>query len=238
MHPSLLASVRRYAHTQARRSVSAGSSRRLTAALAGTATAGAYFTWMMTSESQRLHLDSPAPPQKQIPLSPKASESISSAVEPHSHTSGGPAPAPVKKESLDPESEHAEEAGDSESSGGAFNPVTGEINWDCPCLGGMAHGPCGLQFREAFSCFVFSEQEPKGIDCIEKFKLMQDCFREHPDVYGPDIMADDDDEDAPAPAATQEPLHDSPPTDMNGASASNLSPPASRTAPSVSSSSS
>lgn len=65
----------------------------------------------------------------------------------------------------------------------AYNPETGEINWDCPCLGGMAHGPCGMQFREAFSCFVFSEQEPKGIDCIEKFKAMQDCFREHPDVY-------------------------------------------------------
>ncbi|KIJ67925.1 hypothetical protein HYDPIDRAFT_83681, partial [Hydnomerulius pinastri MD-312] len=70
----------------------------------------------------------------------------------------------------------------------------GEINWDCPCLGGMAHGPCGQHFREAFSCFVFSEQEPKGIDCVEKFKAMQDCFREHPDVYGAEIMDDDDDE--------------------------------------------
>lgn len=40
-----------------------------------------------------------------------------------------------------------------------------------------------MQFREAFSCFVFSEQEPKGIDCVAKFKAMQDCFREHPDVY-------------------------------------------------------
>lgn len=67
---------------------------------------------------------------------------------------------------------------------GAFDPVTGQINWDCPCLGGMAHGPCGPQFREAFSCFIYSEQEPKGIDCVEKFKNMQDCFREHPDVYG------------------------------------------------------
>lgn len=67
--------------------------------------------------------------------------------------------------------------------GGAFNPVTGEINWDCPCLGGMAYGPCGLQFREAFSCFVFSEKEPKGIDCVERFKAMQDCFRQHPEVY-------------------------------------------------------
>jgi intermembrane space import and assembly protein 40 len=69
-------------------------------------------------------------------------------------------------------------------SGGAFNPVTGEINWDCPCLGGMAHGPCGPQFRDAFSCFVFSEEEPKGINCVEKFKAMQTCFRDHPEIYG------------------------------------------------------
>ncbi|KAG9122682.1 hypothetical protein FRC07_000821, partial [Ceratobasidium sp. 392] len=57
----------------------------------------------------------------------------------------------------------------------------------------MAHGPCGPQFREAFSCFVYSNEEPKGVDCVEKFKAMQDCFREHPDVYGEEI--DDEDED-------------------------------------------
>jgi hypothetical protein len=66
----------------------------------------------------------------------------------------------------------------------AYDPVTGKINWDCPCLGGMAHGPCGMQFREAFSCFIFSEVEPKGIDCVEKFQAMQQCFRDHPEVYG------------------------------------------------------
>ena len=59
---------------------------------------------------------------------------------------------------------------DEADSQGAFNPETGEINWDCPCLGGMAHGPCGEEFRAAFSCFVYSEEEPKGIECIEKFK--------------------------------------------------------------------
>ena len=53
---------------------------------------------------------------------------------------------------------------------GAFNPETGEINWDCPCLGGMAHGPCGDEFKAAFSCFVYSTEEPKGVECIEKFK--------------------------------------------------------------------
>lgn len=31
----------------------------------------------------------------------------------------------------------------------------GEINWGCPCLGGMATGPCGVEFREAFSCFHY-----------------------------------------------------------------------------------
>lgn len=31
----------------------------------------------------------------------------------------------------------------------------GEINWNCPCLGGMATGPCGVSFREAFSCFHY-----------------------------------------------------------------------------------
>jgi intermembrane space import and assembly protein 40 len=55
---------------------------------------------------------------------------------------------------------------------GAFNPETGEINWDCPCLGGMADGPCGEQFKAAFSCFVHSTEEPKGMDCIEKFKYV------------------------------------------------------------------
>lgn len=55
---------------------------------------------------------------------------------------------------------------------GAFNPETGEINFDCPCLGGMAHGPCGEEFKAAFSCFVYSDQEPKGIECIDKFQYV------------------------------------------------------------------
>lgn len=39
----------------------------------------------------------------------------------------------------------------------------GDINWNCPCLGGMATGPCGVEFRNAFSCFHYSEAEPKGL---------------------------------------------------------------------------
>jgi intermembrane space import and assembly protein 40 len=74
----------------------------------------------------------------------------------------------------------------------AFDPETNTINWDCPCLGGMAHGPCGEEFKTAFSCFVFSEAEPKGIDCVENFKAMQDCFRKHPEHYKDEIEDDED----------------------------------------------
>lgn len=74
-------------------------------------------------------------------------------------------PLAENRSSLD---ETAEEA----SQEGAFNEETGEINWDCPCLGGMAHGPCGEEFRASFSCFVYSKEDPKGMDCIEHFKYV------------------------------------------------------------------
>ena len=75
---------------------------------------------------------------------------------------------------------------------GAFNPETGEINWDCPCLGGMAHGPCGPEFREAFSCFVFSNEDPKGMDCIDRFQNMQQCFQKYPEVYKGELEDDEE----------------------------------------------
>ena len=58
----------------------------------------------------------------------------------------------------------------------------------------MAHGSCGEEFRAAFSCFVYSKEEPKGMDCIERFKGMQDCFRKHPDEYGSELEDDEDGE--------------------------------------------
>ena len=59
----------------------------------------------------------------------------------------------------------------------------GEINWLCPCLGGLATGPCGVPFRNAFSCFHFSRTDPKGSDCLNAFKVMQDCMVKHPKLY-------------------------------------------------------
>lgn len=89
------------------------------------------------------------------------------------------------------EEEAAEEAEEEEGQAGAYNEETGEINWDCPCLGGMADGPCGEEFKQAFSCFIYSEDEPKGINCVDKFKSMQDCFRKHPEVYAEEIEQDE-----------------------------------------------
>ena len=59
----------------------------------------------------------------------------------------------------------------------------GKINWNCPCLGGMATGPCGLEFREAFGCFHFSQADPKGSDCYDAFKTMQSCMTNYPALY-------------------------------------------------------
>ncbi|KAI8713386.1 Mitochondrial intermembrane space import and assembly protein 40 [Fusarium sp. LHS14.1] len=80
---------------------------------------------------------------------------------------------------------------------GAYNPETGEFNWDCSCLGGMAHGPCGEEFKSSFSCFMLSTDEPKGMNCIEHFKVMQECFKKYPDVYGGELT--DGAEGDPAP---------------------------------------
>lgn len=62
----------------------------------------------------------------------------------------------------------------------------GDINWSCPCLGGMASGPCGVEFRDAFSCFHYSKEEPKGADCFDQFREMQACMTKYPDLYDSD----------------------------------------------------
>lgn len=59
----------------------------------------------------------------------------------------------------------------------------GEINWNCPCLGGMASGPCGTEFKDAFSCFHYSKKEVKGSDCLEQFRSMQECMQRYPELY-------------------------------------------------------
>ncbi|MCJ1444947.1 MAG: Oxidoreductase [Stictis urceolatum] len=144
-----------------------------------------------SSEDDLPTLQSLSPSSRFQPPHPSDAPSIAPTPTASSPPSIDPkAPAPSE-----PSSPHSPEALEEEASQqGAFNEETGEINWDCPCLGGMADGPCGPQFREAFSCFVFSKEEPKGMDCIDRFKGMQDCFREHPDVYGAELEDDEEEE--------------------------------------------
>lgn len=112
----------------------------------------------------------------------------------------------VTKEDSEKYTGEAEEK--EESTGGqeeAYNEETGEINWDCPwyphdyilfisSIAGMTKEPCGDKFKAAFSCFVYSKNEPKGSECIEQFKEMQECFKAHPDIYGKEIEDDENDE--------------------------------------------
>ncbi len=86
-----------------------------------------------------------------------------------------------------------EEDGEEELEG--LIKANGEINWDCPCLQGMAYGPCGEQFKAAFSCFHYSEAEPKGTDCIPQFRDMQECFVKYPEIYGKDDDELDEEEE-------------------------------------------
>ncbi|KAG2132000.1 uncharacterized protein EDB93DRAFT_1340208 [Suillus bovinus] len=154
--------------------------------LGATVAFAAYMAWSLSSDSQRISLDAqPVSAPKKLPASTTPSLPAADSTPPPIQTSSETS-VPMLDEDADktPPAAPVEAQSEEQSSGGAYNPVTGEINWDCPCLGGMAHGPCGPEFREAFSCFVYSEKEPKGIDCVEKFKAMQTCFREHPDVYG------------------------------------------------------
>lgn len=47
----------------------------------------------------------------------------------------------------------------------------------------MASGPCGSQFKEAFSCFHYSKEEVKGSECIDQFRNMQECMQRFPELY-------------------------------------------------------
>ncbi|KAE8298623.1 Mitochondrial intermembrane space import and assembly protein 40 [Larimichthys crocea] len=91
---------------------------------------------------------------------------------------------------------------------------SGEINWNCPCLGGMASGPCGTEFKEAFSCFHYSKEEVKGSECLEQFRAMQECMQRYPELY-----PQEDDEKPPQgqSSETDQTSQDSESAEMSGA---------------------
>ena len=82
----------------------------------------------------------------------------------------------------DHESESAYDLPPDDEARGLILP-NGDINWNCPCIGGTASGPCGFQFREAFSCFHYSKSETKGAECADKFAELNSCMAEFPTLY-------------------------------------------------------
>lgn len=83
---------------------------------------------------------------------------------------------------------------ESEQRRGVMLP-NGEINWTCPCLGGLPYGPCGFEFREFFGCLPQSKEgeekddSKKTEECFPKFVAMKECFKQFPKLY-PDEGAD------------------------------------------------
>uniref|UniRef100_A0AAA9TJF2 Mitochondrial intermembrane space import and assembly protein 40 n=1 Tax=Bos taurus TaxID=9913 RepID=A0AAA9TJF2_BOVIN len=80
----------------------------------------------------------------------------------------------------------------------------GDINWNCPCLGGMASGPCGEQFKAAFSCFHYSKEDVKGSDCVDQFRAMQECMQKYPDLYPQEEEEEEEQPADPLPEAASE----------------------------------
>eukprot|EP00053_Salpingoeca_punica_P001590 m.34148 g.34148 ORF g.34148 m.34148 type:complete len:135 (+) comp11108_c0_seq1:157-561(+) len=77
----------------------------------------------------------------------------------------------------------------------------GEIDWDCPCLQGMASTVCGEDFKAAFSCFVNSKSEVKGSECIEYFGKLHECMAANVDKYEKPKASSSDDAAADASAS-------------------------------------
>lgn len=61
----------------------------------------------------------------------------------------------------------------------------------------MASGPCGEQFKSAFSCFHYSTEDIKGSDCVDQFRAMQECMQKYPDLY-PQEDEEEEEEEKPA----------------------------------------
>ncbi|KAI3445110.1 hypothetical protein Pfo_001775 [Paulownia fortunei] len=78
---------------------------------------------------------------------------------------------------------------------------------ECPCIAHLRSGPCGVQFSDAFVCFLKSTAEEKGSDCVHPFVALQNCIKANPDAFSNDILEDEDvkKEEKPSPQYTIRP---------------------------------
>ncbi|XWS54388.1 hypothetical protein CRYUN_Cryun10bG0085800 [Craigia yunnanensis] len=59
---------------------------------------------------------------------------------------------------------------------------------ECPCVAELRNGACGVQFTEAFLCFLKSTAEEKGSDCVHPFVALQNCIKCNPEVFPKNIV--------------------------------------------------
>ncbi|KAJ9190635.1 hypothetical protein P3X46_001816 [Hevea brasiliensis] len=62
---------------------------------------------------------------------------------------------------------------------------------ECPCIADLRNGPCGIQFSDAFLCFLKSTAEEKGSDCVHPFVALQNCIKAKPDAFSKDILEEE-----------------------------------------------
>lgn len=77
----------------------------------------------------------------------------------------------------------------------------------------MASGPCGTEFKDAFSCFHYSKEEVKGSECLEQFRAMQECMQRYPELY----PQEDDKAPQEQPSETDQTSQDSASAETSGA---------------------
>lgn len=57
-----------------------------------------------------------------------------------------------------------------------------EVALQCPCVEDMMTSPCKDTFVDSFSCFMKSNEEIKGYDCVEHFERFQACLVANPGI--------------------------------------------------------
>lgn len=73
----------------------------------------------------------------------------------------------------------------------------------CPCLGDLKEGPCGPTFVHAFTCFMRSDHEDKGMDCLDQFKDFQVCLQKNPEHLAKIMEGDEEREKTEEAEAAQ-----------------------------------
>lgn len=86
----------------------------------------------------------------------------------------------------------AEAAAYGDESGSESLEAKAQKALECPCIAHLRSGPCGVQFSDAFVCFLKSTAEEKGSDCVNPFVALQKCIKANPDAFSNDVLEEDE----------------------------------------------